>query len=68
MNVNCIRRLLVFKVEGHMGNDIGKIYIDAWLDWGINKVMTVTVDNAGSNDGVEYYILKQMSKKKLALL
>jgi hypothetical protein len=45
---------------------LGKIYIAAWLDWGINKVMTIIVDNAGSNDGVEYYILKQMSKKKIS--
>jgi hypothetical protein len=41
----------LFKVKGHKGDDIGKHLQKTLIDWGVEKVMTITVDNASSNDG-----------------
>jgi hypothetical protein len=44
-----------FKVKGHRGENIGKNLIRCLDEWGLNRVMTVTVDNASANDsGVDY--------------
>jgi type IV pilus biogenesis protein CpaD/CtpE len=38
------------------------------VEWGITKIMTITVDNASSNDSGVDYVRRQMNNKKLALL
>ncbi|KAM0898973.1 hypothetical protein ACQ4PT_021594 [Festuca glaucescens] len=40
-----------FKIKGHRGEDIGKHLVTCLMEWGLDKVMTITVDNASSNDG-----------------
>lgn len=51
-----------FLVKGHKGDDIGKALEQCLMEWGINKVMTITVDNASANDGGVGYIQKKMIK------
>ncbi|KAK9188422.1 hypothetical protein WN944_019825 [Citrus x changshan-huyou] len=40
------RILNFFQITSHKGDSIGKLIEKCLLDWGIEKVMTVTVDNA----------------------
>ncbi|CAA0811078.1 Unknown protein [Striga hermonthica] len=45
------KRVLNFcKITSHKGEDIGMCLEEKLVEWGINKVFTVTVDNASSND------------------
>jgi hypothetical protein len=53
-----------FKVKGHKGDDIGKHIQKTLIDWGLDKVMTITVDNASSNDGGISYMKKELNKAK----
>jgi len=53
----CLHKKIIsfFKVKGKRGDDIGKHLHKVLLEWGLEKVMTVTVDNASANDsGVSY--------------
>jgi type IV pilus biogenesis protein CpaD/CtpE len=44
-----------FMVKGHKGEDIRKNLTRCLADCGLDRVMTVTVDNASANDsGVDY--------------
>jgi hypothetical protein len=53
-------------VKGHKGEDIGKNMTGCLADWGLNKVMTVTVDNASANDTGVDYLRKQLQKTNIA--
>ncbi|XP_025825381.1 zinc finger BED domain-containing protein RICESLEEPER 2-like [Panicum hallii] len=39
-----------FMVKGHKGDDIGKNVMRCMSEWGLDRVMTITVDNASAND------------------
>jgi hypothetical protein len=56
-----------FKVKGHKGEDIGKNLQGVMNEWGMQKVMTVTVDNSSSNDGGLNYLRKQMVNAKICI-
>jgi hypothetical protein len=39
----------------HKGDTIGRVLENIMLDWGINSIVTITVDNASSNDvGIDH--------------
>lgn len=60
------KRILNFCViPSHKGREIGKVIELCLLDWGIENVCTITVDNATSNDVAIDYLKKMMSKKKV---
>jgi hypothetical protein len=47
---NLHKRILNFyQVSNHMGEIIGQVIENCLLDWGIDKLLTVTFDNASSN-------------------
>jgi hypothetical protein len=48
-------------VKGHKGDDIGKTIMWCLAEWEINKVMTIIVDNASSNDCGVDYVQRQMN-------
>jgi transposase-like protein len=51
-----IRKLLGFFVKGHKGDDIGKNVLRYMAEWGLERVMTITIDNASANDaGIGYF-------------
>jgi hypothetical protein len=54
-------------VKGHKGDDIGKTIMRCLAKWGINKVMTITVDNATSNDCGVDYVWRQMNNQKTSI-
>ncbi|KAM0878624.1 hypothetical protein ACQ4PT_034754 [Festuca glaucescens] len=51
-----------FLVKGHKGEDIGKNLIRCMAKWGMERVMTVTVDNASANDGGIVYLRRHLNK------
>uniref|UniRef100_A0A0A9HBG7 hAT-like transposase RNase-H fold domain-containing protein n=1 Tax=Arundo donax TaxID=35708 RepID=A0A0A9HBG7_ARUDO len=50
-----------FQVKGHKRDDIGKNLHRCLVEWGLAKVMTITVDNASSNDNGISYLNKQLN-------
>ena len=48
------------QISSHKGETIGKLVYACLVKWGIDKVSTVTVDNASSNDGAIRYLKKQL--------
>ncbi|GAB4833632.1 hypothetical protein Ancab_039952 [Ancistrocladus abbreviatus] len=55
------KRILNFcPISSHRGEAIGKIIEQCLLEWGIEKVMTITVDNASSNDVAISYLKKKI--------
>ncbi|KAJ0714852.1 putative HAT dimerization domain, ribonuclease H-like superfamily, hAT-like transposase, RNase-H [Helianthus annuus] len=56
------KKILNFcQIANHKGETIGKLVYRCLQDWGIDRVFTVTVDNASSNDGAIKF-LKRMLK------
>jgi hypothetical protein len=55
-----------FMVKGHKGEDIGRNMTRCLADWGLDKVMTVTVDNASANDTSVDYLKKHLQKTNIA--
>ena len=53
-----------FKVKVKKGDDIGKHLHKVLLDWGLDKVMIVMVDNASANDSGISYSRRQMNSLK----
>lgn len=50
-------------VDSHKGEDIGKALDKCLLEWGIENVCTITVDNASSNDGAIGYMRSSLSNR-----
>ncbi|KMS98900.1 hypothetical protein BVRB_3g067910 [Beta vulgaris subsp. vulgaris] len=56
------KRILNFcPISSHKGEAIGKAIEKCLLAWGIENVMTVTVDNASSNDTAIVYLKKRLN-------
>ncbi|KAJ9548188.1 hypothetical protein OSB04_020731 [Centaurea solstitialis] len=63
------KRILNFcSVSGHSGEVIGKYVEKNLLDWGIDKVFTITVDNASSNDLCIRYLKRRLNNWKNSVL
>jgi len=68
-NEFCIKKILNFcQVANHKGETIGKVIECCLLEWGIDKVFSITVDNASSNDGAISYIKKRLRSWKTLIL
>ncbi|PRQ31405.1 putative ribonuclease H-like domain-containing protein [Rosa chinensis] len=67
---NLHKRILNFCViSNHQGNTIGKLLETCLLDWGIERVLTVSVDNASANKvAIEYIRKKMLTWKKKPVL
>ena len=48
-------------ISSHIGEAIGKAIEKCLRDWGIDKVFTITVDNATSNDIAISYLKKKLN-------
>ena len=49
----------------HKGDSIAKLLEDCLLEWGIEKLLTITVDNASANDVVIRELIKRVDAWKL---
>lgn len=56
-----------FMVKGHKGDDIGKNLVKSLAEWGLDRVMTVTVDNASANDGGVSYLQRHLRRTNILL-
>lgn len=57
------KRIINFCVlPSHKGKDIGKMVEFCLINWGIDKLCTITVDNASSNDVAVEYLRSKISK------
>jgi hypothetical protein len=65
----CLHKKIIsfFKVKSKKGDDIGKHLQKVLLDWGLHKIMTVTVDNASANDSGVSYLRRQMNNLKTGI-
>nr|XP_043619135.1 zinc finger BED domain-containing protein DAYSLEEPER-like isoform X2 [Erigeron canadensis] len=55
------KRIINFRpIESHSGDDIGPELLRCIDCWGIQNVMTITLDNASSNDKAIEYLLKEL--------
>ena len=62
-------RILSFcLVENHEGQTLGKIVEMCLLDWGIDKILTIMVDNAVSNNGLISFIQEKTKHRKATIL
>ncbi|WOG95648.1 hypothetical protein DCAR_0414974 [Daucus carota subsp. sativus] len=53
------KRILNFpQIGSHQGDAIGKMLLDLFAQWGIDRVFTITLDNASSNDKAISYLKK----------
>jgi hypothetical protein len=55
-------------VPNHRGETIGIMLETALLEWGVDKVFTITVDNASSNDITIDYIRRKIKDKDCTVL
>ena len=63
------KRILSFHlVENHKGETLGKAVEICVLDWGIYKILTITVNNAVSNSELISFIQKKTKHRKAKIL
>ncbi|KAL5845422.1 hypothetical protein ACOSQ4_011380 [Xanthoceras sorbifolium] len=64
-NINYMVRILSFsQIADRRGDTIGKCIKKVLIDWGIDKVFTITVDNASSNITTILYIKRNFNNWK----
>ena len=63
------KKILNFcQVADHKGETIGRQIETYLLDWGIEKIFTVTIDNTSFNDSAIFYLLKVVNNWNGAIL
>ena len=55
-------------VQNHKGETLGKAVEMCLLDWGIDKILTITVDNTASDSGLISFIQKKTKHRKATIL
>ncbi|KAF7139229.1 hypothetical protein RHSIM_Rhsim07G0226600 [Rhododendron simsii] len=55
-------------VPNHKGDTLGRMVEQCLLDWGIDKFLTITVDNASSNSLLIAYLERKTKDRKTAIL
>ncbi|KAL5787808.1 hypothetical protein ACOSP7_004757 [Xanthoceras sorbifolium] len=59
------KKILSFsQIADHRGETIGKCIEKVLIDWGIDKVFTITMDNASSNNTAILYIKRKLNSWK----
>uniref|UniRef100_A0A803MKN7 BED-type domain-containing protein n=1 Tax=Chenopodium quinoa TaxID=63459 RepID=A0A803MKN7_CHEQI len=63
------KRILNFcPISSHKGDDIGKEIEKCLLDWGVENIMCITIDNACSNDTAIGYLRRKINGWKTGVL
>uniref|UniRef100_A0A7N1A947 BED-type domain-containing protein n=1 Tax=Kalanchoe fedtschenkoi TaxID=63787 RepID=A0A7N1A947_KALFE len=63
------KRLLNFvPINSHKGEEIGRVIEKCLIDWGIENVFTITVDNASSNNTAVAYLKERIQRWKGCIL
>ncbi|KAL6585856.1 hypothetical protein OROMI_002500 [Orobanche minor] len=62
------KRIINFtKITSHIGEEIGKLVEVCLIDWGIEKLFSIVVDNTSSNDTAIDYLKKRMKSESILL-
>ena len=68
-NWNLQKRIINFcQIANHKGDTIGKLIESCLLDWGIERVFTVTMDNASANDSAATFVRRRVNAWKGSVL
>lgn len=62
------RIINLFQALENKGETIGKFAETCLLDWGIDKILTITIDNASSSDSVISYLKRRIRIGKQQVL
>lgn len=63
------KKILNFRVvPNHKGETLGKVIEQCLLEWGIDKFLTITVDNASSNSGIIEFLKRKTKTRKTSIL
>jgi hypothetical protein len=64
------KKILKFGLfSNYRSKTIGIMMESSLLEWGIDSVFTITVDNTSANDvGIEYYMRRRMKDKSCTVL
>ena len=63
------KRILKFvSISSHKGEDLGRMVEGCLQDWGIEKVLTISLDNASSNDVIVSYLRIKISNWRNTVL
>ncbi|CAM8979771.1 unnamed protein product [Rhodiola kirilowii] len=66
---NLHKRIINFtKITSHKGEDIGMCLERCLRDWGVEKVFSITVDNASANEGVVAHMKKKLERQENLIL
>ncbi|XP_022775847.1 zinc finger BED domain-containing protein RICESLEEPER 2-like [Durio zibethinus] len=65
LNEKILNFCLIFS---HKGEAIGEVIEKCLRDWGIDKIFTVTIDNASSNDVTIAYLRKKFNNARTSIL
>ncbi|KAJ8753935.1 hypothetical protein K2173_000189 [Erythroxylum novogranatense] len=57
-----------FPIDSHKGEAIGMAVERCLIEWGIDNMLTMTVDNASSNDTAIAYLKKRFSTRKNSVI
>ena len=57
-----------FPITNHNGDTIGRVVESCLLKWGIDRLLTVTVDNVSSNDVAIGYVKKKTKERDSSIL
>ncbi|KAF7121112.1 hypothetical protein RHSIM_Rhsim13G0111700 [Rhododendron simsii] len=55
-------------VPNHKGETLGKVVEECLMEWGIDKFLTITIDNAKFNDGIIDFLKKKTTKRDATIL
>ena len=55
-------------MENYKGETLGKVVEMCFLDWGIDKILTISVDNAAFNNGLISFIQKNTKHRKATII
>ncbi|XP_028074562.1 zinc finger BED domain-containing protein RICESLEEPER 2-like [Camellia sinensis] len=63
------KKILNFRlVPNHRGKTLGRVIEGCLSEWGIDKLLTITVDNASSNNGVINFLKRWTKDRKNTIL
>uniref|UniRef100_A0A2N9HVG9 HAT C-terminal dimerisation domain-containing protein n=1 Tax=Fagus sylvatica TaxID=28930 RepID=A0A2N9HVG9_FAGSY len=65
---NSLENRTALTVPNHKGETIGKVVEKCLREWGIDIVLTITVDNASSNDMAIDYLRRKMKLKESCIV
>nr|KAJ0222091.1 hypothetical protein LSAT_V11C200062950 [Lactuca sativa] len=55
------KRILNFRpIDTHVGEDVGRLLLECIHEWGIKNVMTISMDNATTNDKALEFLTKKL--------